>query len=657
MRAQTPDDPAAKPAWTKGGESLPPFPKNEPEKFLADLKLLRSDGKRNQTAREDWDGARSRVADSSEWKDWLAKRRAAVDQWMAKHQDRAGWKAGWHHDFVSPKDGSFLVWTEAIPGEEVKTFTDKSGASVEITPKLMDAWVYRFRGRHLEQMIEAARLYRLTGETRYAEWAASQLDFYATNLTQWPITKAKGNYARLGCQSLDDAMMLTKLTETTRLLFDWAGPERRQMWFDQLLKPEVELLDRSFQTIHNIATWHRSAQASVALLYKDEEMWRRVVDGKYGLRAQIRHGVTSDYFWYEQSMGYNSFVVLATLPLFELADLLGEQGRVCEESAIIENMMLAPFTIRFPDGTLPNPADQTGLPRIPYSLLQQASRVWPTTIGLKQAQAAKTWDALLDPRSSPLGDDSLPKVASSHLESTRFAQLVSGPWQVFFHYGQLARSHAQDEALNWSASYNGIDVSHDAGTVGYGSPLSSGYYRRGLTHNVPLMNGEGEESWHRGAMVRFDAEAAVMSAEQPQYRPNASARRTLRIEGDTLIDEATIVSTSETPAKLGLALHLQGKAQLGEAFQPVANFAEGRPEAFNYWKEVRSATFKDGATLDVTFPKNLVLRVEFSVPGTFTLYTGSSPDQPPARRTGFYLEIPGREATFVTRLRPIKSSP
>lgn len=654
--AQTPPaiDPATKPSWTKGSDELPAFPKPEPEKFLSELKMSPKKGDRYYVAQEDWDGARGRVANEPAWKEWLAKRRESVDRWMAKHHDRPGWKAGWHHDFVSPKDSSFLTWTEAIPGEEAKTFTDKSGASVEITPKLFDAWVYRFRGKHMEQMIEAGRLYRLTGDVRYAEWAAGQLDFYATNLAQWPITKAKGNYARLGCQSLDDAGMLTKLTETARLLFDWAGAERRQIWFDQLFKPEVELLDRSFQTIHNIATWHRSAQAGVALLYQDEAMWQRVVDGKFGLRAQIRQGVTSDYFWYEQSMGYNSFVVMATLPLFELADLLGQKERLREESEIIQNMMLAPLTIRFPDGSLPNPADQTGLPRVPYSLLQQASRVWPTSIGLKQAQAAKTWDILVDTRPLVLENYELPKVVSRHMESSRFAQLVSGPWQVFFHYGQLARSHSQDEALNWSASCHGIDITHDAGTVGYGSPMANGYYRRGLTHNVPLVNGEGEDSWHRGTMLRFDPEAALMSAEQPQYRPDATARRTLRIEGDTLIDEATISSTRDA-SKLGLALHLHGQPKLGEEFKPVANFAENRPEAFKYWKEVRSATFKDRAEIEVTFPKNLVLRVEFSVPGEFTLYTGSSPDQPPARRTGFYLELPGREATFVTRFTPVGS--
>ncbi len=205
---------------------------------------------------------------------------------------------------------------------------------------------------------------------------------------------------------------------------------------------------------------------------------------------------------------------------------------------------------------------------------------------------------------------------------------------MFFHYGQINRSHSQAEALNWSATLDGIDVAHDPGTVGYGSPLSNGYYRRGLCHNVPLIDGEGQMPWKPGALTTFDAERAVMTGDQPDYRPGASARRTLRIEGDDLIDEVVVTCTDphRADARLGLALHLQGRAILPAAFTPTADFAVSRTEPFRHWLDVRSATFENHAEIEVELSGGPRLLVRFSTPGRFILHQGSSPDFPPARR-------------------------
>lgn len=642
-------------AWAGDSKSLPDFPKENPAAFLAGLKVLQPDGSALRTPSEDWTGARDRVAKDPEWRDWLERQRASADAWMKLRRDRVEWSAGWWHDFVSPTDASFLEWTEAVPGEETDHFVSRSGERVAITPKLFAAWVYVFRQRHLGRMVLAARLYRLTGEQRYAEWAGGQLDFYAANLERWPVVSPKGNYARLGCQSLDDANLLVAFIETARLLGDWAGPERRARWFEHLLKPQAELLGRSFQVIHNIAVWHRATQAQVALLGGDDDLWTRAVDGEYGLRAQLRRGVTSDYLWYEQSMGYNDYIVNATAPLFTLAGLLGRGDRLRDEAAVVQNLLLSPLTFRFPDGRLPNPADINKTITVPSPWLQRVYRVLPTRLGLAASQNVRDWDTLLDPPATS-ATATLPEVVSHHFETTRFALLKQGPWQVFFHYGQVNRSHSQAEALNWSAAFDGVDVTHDPGTVGYGSPLANGYYRRGLCHNVPLIDGEGQTPWKPGALTAFDPARAVMSGEQPDYGPGVSARRTLSIEGDRLIDEAVVVcgDPAKTDARLGLALHLQGRALLPDGFSPASDFAQGRPEPFAQWSDVRSATFENHAEVEVELEGGRRLRVRFSTPGRFVLYQGSSPDFPPARRAGFYLESLDhhREAAFVTELAP-----
>ncbi len=657
-----------------GGVFLPvsvaaPFPKPDPDRAFADQKIYDPAGRPWRVAREDWAGAKERIATDPGWAQWLRRERAGVDGWIAKHHDRVEWVAGWSHDGVSPKDASRLIWTDKIPGEEVPFVSSPSDPHVEVTPKILAWWVVSFRGRHADTMVRAARLYRLTGDERYAAWAAGQMDFYADNYLKW-APQREG--ARLFWQTLTEASNLVKYVETVRLLGGYAPTARRQSWREKFFQPEVAVLNANFQAIHNIATWQRCAVAQVALLFGDEAMWHEAIDGKFGLRAQMAGGVTSDYLWHEQSLGYNNFVVSAVLTLFTTAGLYDRAAELAPEMAIAENLMLSLATLRFPEGHLPNPAD-SGAPGIApdRALYASAARVFPTPLGLEAVAGRHDWATLLDPLPPAPRASRLPAVVSRNLATTRMALLQSGPWQVFFHYGQLTRSHTEAEALNYSAYFGNVDVTHDTGTVGYGSPLHRGYYTRGANHNVPLVNGEGEDlgplderrEWVveqgdelsplRGELLEYSASPARVSAAQPHYQASVSARRRLEIKGDTLVDTVTLADTAKEPPKLGLTLHVQGKARLGGDFSPAADFAAGRPEPFAQWRDVRGATFRDHATFDVDYG-GTVLRVTLTAPGEFQLWHGNTPDAPPLRRESFYLELsrPASAATFTTTFAP-----
>lgn len=633
------------------------FPKPDPVRTFGEMKLLAADGAAWRKPVEDWAGARRRLAEDPAWAKWLATQRAELDDWMAGQPDRVEWIGGWWHDFVSPKDGSFLIWTKAVPGEEVPVLASASDPAVAVTPKIFRAWVGIFRGKHMTMIERAAVFWRLTGEPKYAQWVAAQLDFYATHLGAWPVQNLFYGPSRLRVQPLDDAIDLTKLTHAIRLTWDQVEPARRRFWFERLLKPEAEMLNESMHRVHNIGCWLRSATAQVALLYDDGPLWWFAIDGPWGLRQQLEHGVTSEYFWYEQSLGYQEFIAAALIPLFTEAALAGRGPELAREMAIVENLMLAPNAVRFPTGFLPNPADNT----VSYTrfapltdTLVRGYRVLPTPVGVTAARKVRSWDTLLDPPpAEPMTVRPLPAVVSRNFESSRYAILRAGGWQVFFHYGQLTASHAQDEALNFEAFYGETDISHDPCTVGYGSPLHRGYFTRGLTHNVPLLNGEGGEAPQRGELVAFDAAQAVMTAAQPAYRSDARAQRTLRIEGHRLIDEATLVALAGTPQTLGLAVHVQGRAKLPGQFVAVTDFANGRPTPFRYWSEVRGATYQDQAGFDIVYPSGLTMRLTFSLPGEFRVYHASAPDSPaPARREAFYLETRGVTATFTTEFAP-----
>jgi hypothetical protein len=615
-----------------------PFPKPDPERAFAELKRYDAAGSPLRTAREDWDAARKRRT-GEEWASWIRSRRNELDEWIAKRRDRVEWVAGWWHDFVSPKDGSFLTWTPDEPGPE--TLSSPSDPRVKLTPKLHGGWVFVFRSRHTEKVLEAARMGKLTGERKYSEWAASQLDFYAENWAKWPIQTEKSK-ARLMHQSLDDANVLVRLVNAARLLD--VTPERKKKWIDGLFRPQSDLLDETMQRIHNIACWQRSAMAQAALYAGDEALWKRAIEGPYGVRKQMELGVTSEYLWFEQSLLYNAYVVSALLPLFTMASLEGRAAELAPEMHSAENMMLAPIYLRFPTGQLPNPADATtGLKTAPNkAFLASAYRLFPTAIGLAEAAKLRSWDTLLDPPESVDSLTKLPDVPARDWSSSRMAVIRGGPWQVYMHYGQLHRSHAQAEALNFEAFYGSTDISHDPGTVGYGSPLHRGFYQTGFAHNVVLLDRKGQEGWQRGELVSFEPSRIV--ARQPQYRSGTSVQRELRIEGGRLID--MVAADSQGGARtVGLVLHLQGRIEV-----PADTVAgEGLP----FWQNVRIARFRDRASFPVRFGPRTML-VSVAVPGECSMHFGRSPDVPPDLRDSVYIECTAAKAQFTTTIEPVE---
>lgn len=621
-----------------------PFPKPNPQAAFPELK---SPGPwPAERLSEDWSAARTRIADSPLWQAWLDRERASLDAWMTHGRDRTEWIAGWWHDFVSPQDGSFLTWT---PEEPKDFFSSPSDPRVAVTPKLHAAWVFGFRNRHAQKIVDAARLFRLTGESRYAEWAAAQLDFYAANFEKWPLkTNSDGKpCCRLSWQSLDEAVNLVRYVTAARQLGDFPSAGRRTLWIDKLFRPEALILNATFQRIHNIACWHRSAMAHVALYAGDDELWRLAVDAPYGIRDQVARGITSDFLWLEQSLGYNQYVVSALEPFFRYALLAGRASTLKDEIAATGNLLLAPITLRFPSGQLPNPADSTGgLRRAPSPPALGAFFVlYPTLLGLDYAAHQRDWDSLLYAPSAPAAPAALPAPAARNLESSRMAILRDGPWQVFVHYGQLDPSHAQAEALNYEAAFETIDITHDPGTVGYGSPLHRGFYTRGPAHNVPLVDGEGQQRWQPGSVA--DYSPRHIRALQRNYRPGYDAGRELRIDGVRLLDTVTLTpqDPAAPPRRLGLALHLQGIVTLPVAFRPA-------PVGLPHWENAHGASFDSEAALTVRYgDRSFLVKLRATAP--FKLIHALTPDVPPDRRHSLYLEVEAPSARFDTVIEPV----
>jgi hypothetical protein len=613
-----------------------------------DLKVVQESGLPVRVAREDWDGARRRVARDDAWKAWLKTSQRALDGWMSKPRDRAEWVAGYMHALIDPVSGLPLKWSANMPAPPIKPSPDN---------KFHEAWVAWVRTNNIDNVREASRLFRLTGEQRYADWAVEQIDLYADNYALWPLQQLWGSRSRMIGQGLDEATATVRLLDAVRLLKDQVTPEKHTKWRDMLFLPIADNLRKADVGINNISLWHAAAIAEIGLHYGDESLIREGIDGPMGIRAIMKVGVTSDFIWYEGSLGYQTYVLRALAPLFVQASLHGRAHDLKREMLIAQNMLLAPLALRFDDGMLPTPGDATARQKaVDLNFLMEMYRTLPTRIGLIEATRRKNWDTLLDPADVDLSVAArLPAVKSVNLDSIRMAVLKAGGWQVFLRYGQLTSYHSQEDALNTEVYYGDLPVSTAPATLLYESSLHKDYFRRAIAHNVPLVDGQGQAGWNPGVMLRFDADAPALTVSQPKLRPDATATRDISIQDDQLVDRLSLRLKPEVRGvkRLGFIFHSDCDVEfVKDKAVPASAAVPPVGRGFQFWEDITVRPSPREAQVRLHCGKrDFAIELRLSAPGL--VYAAMVPSTPlPKKRSVMYVEIAGREAFVEMRLLP-----
>jgi hypothetical protein len=607
-----------------------------------ELKVPQPGGLPIRVAREDWPNAQRLLSQDAGWREWVNSRKADLDAWMSTFNDRPELISGHQFELLDRKSQAPVQWSPKMP---------EPGDGDERATTFKRAWVAYVRSHNFDQILEAARIYRLTGDNRYSEWAARQLDFYARNYNKWPLQSRFGK-ARMMGQTLDEATASVQLVEASRLLEQAVPPERLALWRTGLFMPMIDNWRGFNQGLTNINLWVMVAKALIGYRFNDAKLISEAIDGPMGIRVLFSRSVTADFLWYEGSFSYNDYVLMALKPFFVQASLMGYADSLKREMLIAQNMLLAPLMFRFPDGKRPTPGDDRGArsPALYVGLHALLRRVLPTSAGLLESARHKNWDSLIDPvKIDPSLTVKLPPVITADYEAERMAVLKTAGWQLFMHYGQLAANHAQQEALNYEFYRNTTPVSLDQGTVAYFSQLHSKYFSLGAAHNVPLVNGAGQEHWAPGKVTYFNAEEPAIEVTQPDYWKNGSASRRLEIRDDRISDKVVIKmrDDSKDRYRLGLLFNSECKIDLDDATlgSPSPSSAPAGP-GFEYWTDVfrRAAPARWSARLACGSIR-MRLSVNASVP--HALFYGSAPATPlPARRQAIYLELLGREANF-----------
>ncbi|GGP20959.1 heparinase II/III family protein [Silvimonas iriomotensis] len=590
-------------------------------------------------AQEDWGRARKLMSSDPAWQDFLNQRRYALNAWMKDQHDDPTQPVGWGHDYVDLATGAWLTWTPSTPIPPATGNNQKQRA----------AWVALTRMYNVDRMLDAARFYKLNGDTRYRDWAAAQMDIYARNYQKFPLQSWNGQ-SRMFSQALDESVQMFALIEIVRLLRGGVEPSRITDWQNNLFAPMVDLQLQSRRQVHNISVWEAAAVTAAGMEFGKQDWIAAGTQGPLGLRGLLDAGVSPDDFWFEGTLSYQEYVVQALVCVLTAASVRNQLDGLKDVLWRAQNLMIAPAQLTFRPGVTPAMNDtQPNRPSPNRPLWLQSWRVLPTWVALADVGKARDWSTLLDAPPAASKPEVIPVVKTAHFPGLDAVQLVNGQWHALLVYGQKSRSHAHQEGLNLQLQYGDDWILRSPGTVGYGSPLHARYFRLGPSHNVPLEEGDGQLPYPaEGRFVSLTDDTAA--AAQPEWRKDASAQRQVSVRGNELTDTVEITRQQPTQARLGMTYNtncqVKAEGTAGDGALPGST-------AFSYWKNTAAYTVPGNWSAVLQCGAH---NYRLSVSGTALqrVFVGTVPDSvKPWTRTGIYLEGTAATARFVTRFTPL----
>ncbi|MBV7260326.1 alginate lyase family protein [Erythrobacter crassostreae] len=213
-----------------------------------------------------------------------------------------------------------------------KNFVDEMMAEGLVVPLPKDpggGYTHEQHKRNYKAIYLGGQIYRVTGDEAYRDYARDMLLEYAEmypKLGDHPA-KANQNVGRLFWQVLNDAMWLVHAVQGYGDIRDTLTSAERAMIDDNVFRPAAKFLsvdsERTFNLIHNHATWATAGVGMTGYLLGDRDMVDRALLGsdKSGETGFIRQTelLFSPDGYYTEGPYYQRF---ALLPFLVFADAI-----------------------------------------------------------------------------------------------------------------------------------------------------------------------------------------------------------------------------------------------------------------------------------------------------------------------------------------------
>ncbi|MFW5439989.1 MAG: hypothetical protein ACKE5M_04810 [Methylophilaceae bacterium] len=538
---------------------------------------------------EKWNAARNKSKED-EWSRWLKNKKTHLDLWISESKKREDHfkPVGWAHDYVDSKTGKWLYWSP------------KKSIPVGASDKLVAAWRMRVRVHNLEQMLNATRLYKLHGNIRYRNWVISQMGLYAKAYTKLPLQTWNGQ-SQLFNQALDEAVYSFHLLEIVRLLKEDVLESELNEWKLKLFMPMVKnLMVSSSGFNNNISVWIAASIAAIGKEFDELSLITFGINSDKGLSALLDNAVSKDFFWNENSLSYQDYVVSALYNWLYASLARGDNSELVQHIGLItKNLMLSPVVVRFKNSVAPRLGDSHGERTVPNNkLLTEVWRVLPTAQGIAYANSQKSWGSLIDTPPSNVARSSIPPLVSRQIKGLDAVQLVSANWHALIRYGEkVTGHHAHQESMTYDLQHNSNWLFRDQGTLGYGTALHKNYFKRVQAHTGALINREGQLPWpSMGEMQSLDLKKNKLTVSHANFQLGNDVIRTLQIKQNKFMERTNFQISNKKKVPVGVTYQTACKVNILNGLQLTKNDTLDKKGAFSYWekrKEYLILTNKD----------------------------------------------------------------
>ncbi|WAA08945.1 heparinase II/III domain-containing protein [Fervidibacillus albus] len=454
-----------------------------------------------------------------------------VTQFARHFKDDYRKMSEWGHHYFCKEDGGQLVFDLSSPHSHRCAICGKAYKG----KKLDNVWIYFYRNTAFVTILKCAVLYRIKEDKKYLQFIKKILSFYVDHYDQFVIhskdkviddlTYDVGGAGKIMPQALNEAIMIVRMINALEMVKDEIGKEFLDNVNNKMFLPASKLLKAQLVRIHNIPCWANSALGMIGLFTKNDELLNEVFSGEFGIRNQLKQGVSEDGFWYEGSIHYNFFLLEGVINLLLFTKIYHYDFG--EEENIIKKMLTVAYEYAFDNGTLPNPND--GWPDVnlkTYSYIYHtATKIFGehSEIGnlLKNIESG-TEERGIIPLSSPyyyrndiplerfifnpdmdFSDLKTVKRTSVNYPASYYGILRNNKINIFCKYGHRGPSHAHPDKMNIEVMIGNSILTRDLSNAGYGSRLCNEWHRMSASHNTVVVNGENHVSTKGGSILEF----------------------------------------------------------------------------------------------------------------------------------------------------------
>ncbi len=406
--------------------------------------------------------------------------------------------------------------------------------------------------RNLQRMATAAWAYAISGDRKFAEYAARVLLGYAQRYPQYPYhdNSLKTNPAEMSKsgghlfeQTLNEAAsMATSIGPAYDLIHDCnalSAADHRKIR-EGLLLPVLRNIDKYKAGKSNWQTWHNAAMLWGGALVHDPNWVRKAIsDERNGFYYQMDASVSKEGMWYENSWGYHFYTLGALIEMAETArrlhlDLWGHER--------LKKMFTLPVSYAAADGMLPRFGDDVN------SSVKRVGRMFePAYHAYRDPQLLPllgnrpSFESVLLGRPAQASTE-LPTVQSVVFEDAGHA-ILRGPGPAgltaAMTFGPYGGFHGHYDKLSFVLFGFGRELGVDPGRAAsqaYRLPIHSSWYKATISHNTVLVDGQSQKP-AAGKLELFDRKDGytAVSASCREAYPGVTHKRLLCITDTYLL--------------------------------------------------------------------------------------------------------------------------